>query len=245
LRAFTKQKNDPERAKQRYRREASLLRKLRHPNIARFYGVSFQFAGQPALVMQWYNRGTAIDYLTRERQLDSKKLEMVAQGLRYLHSMDVVHGDLKGSNILITDDEHAVLSDFGLAGFAQDFAEYYNNTTYMSSTIRWASFELLTDELCDDNENIKTTASDVWAFACTAFELMNNRLPYHWLAHDFSVIQAIYKGTKPVHLKKDVWNEQRVALYEKLEKCWSPLASERPTMEQFCASTDWFLKCRL
>jgi serine/threonine protein kinase len=38
-------------------------RRLEHPNIAKFYGVSFQLGERPAVVMEWYNNGTAKDFV--------------------------------------------------------------------------------------------------------------------------------------------------------------------------------------
>lgn len=40
-----------------------MWKRLEHPNIAKFYGVSFQLGGRPALVMQWYENGTAPNYI--------------------------------------------------------------------------------------------------------------------------------------------------------------------------------------
>lgn len=40
-----------------------MWKRLEHPNIAKFYGVSFQLAKRPALVMQWYENGTAPNYI--------------------------------------------------------------------------------------------------------------------------------------------------------------------------------------
>ena len=92
--------------------------RLSHPNIAKFYGISFQLGGRPSLVMQWYENGAAPDYLLS--QLNERCLEIVSlrfwhfistslsfivlqvkdvcRGLKYLHTLPfpVVHGDLKG-----------------------------------------------------------------------------------------------------------------------------------------------------
>ncbi len=51
---------------QHLRKEAMIWKQLRHENIAQFYGVSFQLGGRPAIVMKWYQKGTATEFLKRE-----------------------------------------------------------------------------------------------------------------------------------------------------------------------------------
>ncbi|KAJ7231356.1 kinase-like domain-containing protein, partial [Mycena rebaudengoi] len=82
----------------------------------------------------------------------------VAQDLEYLHSRNVVHGDLRGANILITQDWSARLADFGLTSFT----EATLTTTRRAGTLRWMAPEL------NDPDRFgiqfrRTKASDVYA----------------------------------------------------------------------------------
>ncbi|KAF8636795.1 hypothetical protein AX17_003257 [Amanita inopinata Kibby_2008] len=230
LRWFTGHKTELNRSKSHLRKEAVVWKRLRHRNIARFYGVSFQFEGRPAIVTQWYRRGTASQYL-EQRSLYERfaMITEIADGLEYLHSVRVVHGDVKGSNILVTDDGHAVVGDFGLAKIVDDLSAP-NNTTRMGGSLRWQAQELIMGEDENGRPCGRTQASDVWAFACTTFELLDSKLPYHWISCDFSVIQAIYRGCAPVRAKdnNDKW---RSALLTELQSCWLVDAARRPVME--------------
>ncbi|KAF8622868.1 hypothetical protein AX15_006708 [Amanita polypyramis BW_CC] len=178
--------------------------------------------------MQWYQNGTAPQYL--EHQPECRRFEMViqvARGLKYLHidAGQIIHGDIKGNNILVSDDGYAVLGDFGLAGVVDDFAGLQQNTTALSGSLRWQAPELLAIE--DDVDYNKTLESDVWAFACTAFELLDGYLPYHWFNYDYAILRAIYKGQKPVR-EKDARNELSGILEKQLEDCWAHKAAGRP-----------------
>jgi len=104
--------------RQRLNREVKVWSRLNHPNIAQFYGVSSHLGGRPAIVMKWYENGTAPRFLSsksHEHRLKtvrfhprflspftnltfSLKARDVCEGLRYLHEMPepVIHGDLKG-----------------------------------------------------------------------------------------------------------------------------------------------------
>ena len=76
--------------------------RLHHPNIAKFYGISFQLGGRPSLVMQWYENGAAPDYLSsrpNERRLDIVSLRLlhfISTLLRFI----VLHLIYKGQGCL-------------------------------------------------------------------------------------------------------------------------------------------------
>ncbi|KAG6805343.1 hypothetical protein H0H92_015778, partial [Tricholoma furcatifolium] len=95
--------------------EAVLCGTLRHPNIVPFLGVYFQ-GNKPSLVFLWMEHGDLMSYL-KEYPLSNRVqlLFDVALGVGYLHDRSIVHGDIKGVNILVNDSGRALIADFGLA----------------------------------------------------------------------------------------------------------------------------------
>ncbi|KAJ6472148.1 kinase-like domain-containing protein, partial [Mycena vitilis] len=95
-------------------------------------------------------------------------------GLDYLHSMDIVHGDLRGSNILISDECTACLADFGLATtIRDDDADVATGALYSSNRAasrRWLAPELITPEQFGCRF-VRTRATDVYAFGCVCLEV--------------------------------------------------------------------------
>ncbi|KAJ7936958.1 kinase-like domain-containing protein [Mycena leptocephala] len=89
---------------------------LKHPYILPFFGLDEKsFEGYPPCIITPYMRnGTMNNFVKNrngtlpDRQVD-KLLFETAQGLAYLHSQNIVHGDLRGGNVLIDDGEHAQL----------------------------------------------------------------------------------------------------------------------------------------
>ena len=75
------------------------------------------------------------------------------------------------NNVLITRACHAVLTDFGLSQVIDDLRGPSGNTTTMvQGSIRWQAPEIVLDD--EDNQKLQLTfASDVWSFACTAYEV--------------------------------------------------------------------------
>ncbi|GMF35190.1 unnamed protein product [Phytophthora fragariaefolia] len=102
----------------RFLKEVTTWRNLRHVNIIPFYGVNHR--KKPYfIVSQYATKGELVEYLKRKkehgRSIVWRKLKEVAAGLGYLHSRDVVHGDLKCNNIVVSNDGIAMLIDFGLS----------------------------------------------------------------------------------------------------------------------------------
>ena len=85
----------------------------------------------------------------------------MASALYYLHSNSIVHGDIKGSNVLASPNGDALLCDFGLAKLV---GSQTSGSRKGSGTLRWESPELL-------HGQTKSAASDVWAFGMTIYEV--------------------------------------------------------------------------
>ncbi|KAJ7872178.1 kinase-like domain-containing protein [Mycena olivaceomarginata] len=95
---------------------------LKHIYVLPFYGLDEQsFEGYPPCIVTPYMRnGTMKDFVkNRNGTLPDRRVDQLlfetAQGMAYLHSQNIAHGDLRGGNVLIDSGEHAQLADFGLA----------------------------------------------------------------------------------------------------------------------------------
>ncbi|KAJ7588215.1 hypothetical protein C8J56DRAFT_67021 [Mycena floridula] len=104
--------------------EAILWSQLSHPNILPLYGIyDFSRGGtsQLCLVSPWMDNGNISRFL-RYASADSFNRHSliidIARGLEYLHQESIIHGDLKGANILITSSLRACLMDFGVSSIA-------------------------------------------------------------------------------------------------------------------------------
>ncbi|KAJ7206235.1 kinase-like domain-containing protein, partial [Mycena haematopus] len=112
--------SEQRRIRLQFCREALVWQQLQHPFILPFIGIDRQtFPSSLCMVSPWMENGTVLKYLNDHGRADVDKLLMeIAQGLRYLHSRNIVHGDLRGANILITHEWSACLADFGLTSLS-------------------------------------------------------------------------------------------------------------------------------
>ncbi|KZT21085.1 kinase-like protein [Neolentinus lepideus HHB14362 ss-1] len=224
--------NSPEqlcKMKRRILREISILSALkRHPNIVPFLGVTYGFgrAEIPAPVCLFYKDGDIVEYLKRipvpicDR---FKLISQVAAGLSYLHRNGIVHGDIKGVNILMSEGG-AALCDFGLSRIL-DVKGFTTQT--VGGTCRWMAPELLE---CDKAEELPrvTTFSDIWAFAMTVLEIITGRPPFLDKWGDATVLLTVINGGRPNHRDYAEIDHETWGI---LGLCWHRNPEERLNMK--------------
>ncbi len=109
--------SDDPNFEERFRREAEMLKRLKHPNIVEIEDVG-ESDGYAYLVMPFLELGTLTDWL-RESPVSprhgARLMRQLSDALQFAHDQGIVHRDVKSSNILLDDYGNALLSDFGLA----------------------------------------------------------------------------------------------------------------------------------
>ena len=158
--------------RERFRREAVAIAKLRHPGILAVYDHG-EFDGQPYIVTEFVEGGTFADELGRPIAISRALavLSTVASALDYAHERGVLHRDVKPSNILVAKDGAAVLGDFGLARMMASNERLTRLDTVVGTP------EYMSPEQCAGRET--GAASDQYALGIVAFEALTGRVPYN------------------------------------------------------------------
>ncbi|KAG6824366.1 hypothetical protein H0H92_007094 [Tricholoma furcatifolium] len=160
----------------------------------------------------------------------------VAQGLKFLHNNGIVHGDLKGANILINEFERACIADFGLSSVSDKEILTWTSHSAMSSkggTVRWQAPELFNPE--EEEDILNTPASDIYAWACVAYEIFAGCLPFAHLTRDAAVMNKVMMGQRPVRPLDsspswDVWGLTE-DIWALMEACWDSVPVRRPSVD--------------
>ncbi|KAI6006308.1 kinase-like domain-containing protein [Pisolithus orientalis] len=193
---------DEETAKRMFR-EAHTWSKLKHQNVLSTLGITLDFDFTVSLVSPWMDGGSARHYV-QNPDIDPRPLiKDIALGLRYLHSHPngrIIHGDLKGDNVLITSDGRAVLTDFGLS-ILENSTFSMTVSREVGGSLRWMAPELV-DTLGSQDPRF-TVETDIWAFAMTTLQLFTRKVPYYQLNNITSVESRILKGPPEQPSSKD------------------------------------------
>ena len=188
----------------------------KHPNIISFYGFAHNHP-ETTIVTALAKNGSMYDYLHKygnkpglEQSL--KWTRHIAYGMAHMHSLELVHRDLKSSNILFTNSMEAQICDFGTA-------RPMPNTTYASKTkgtFRWMAPEVA-------NEDAISMMCDVFSFSMVVWELIEHNVPFHD-STDFKASKRIDSGERPPFLS--AWPKY---LADLIEAGWSHNPHDRPT----------------
>ncbi|KAF5340586.1 hypothetical protein D9611_007325 [Ephemerocybe angulata] len=172
------QRSDTKRLLRVFAREAIVWSLLEHENLLPFYGIyNLNDASKRiCLISPWMENGCIGDYLRRHPGANRHATAIhVCDGLLYLHSQGIVHGDLKGANILVTSSGRACVADFGLSvviegEIAPEIGVPSLATGYSSfgGTARWQAPELLDPNIEDA---APTELSDVYSLGCVMYEV--------------------------------------------------------------------------
>ncbi|CAH8458362.1 unnamed protein product [Schistosoma rodhaini] len=148
--------------------EIHTLRECRHPNIVQFYG-SYLRNNKLWICMEYCGGQSMQDiYLYTRRPLEEDCIAFVSretlQGLNFMHNRGRIHRDIKGANILLTDDGHVKVADFGVA--AQLSTSIAKRTTLIG-TPYWMAPEVASIESRGSGYDGKC---DIWGVGITAIE---------------------------------------------------------------------------
>ncbi|KAF8143034.1 kinase-like domain-containing protein, partial [Mycena galopus ATCC 62051] len=207
-------------------REALVWQRLRHPCVLPFIGIDCEtFPPSLCMVSPWMENGTALKFLNDNGRTGvNKLLSQIAQGLEYLHSQTVVHGDLRGANILISNERTACLADFGLSSLSDATASH---TTHRAGSARWMAPELIDPEQFE-KQFLRTPASDIYALGCVCLELYTGKPPFSALPEPATMFKVL-AGKRPDRPS----SEPRLSdsLWECVQECWAQDSALRPTAE--------------
>ncbi|KAF8507466.1 kinase-like domain-containing protein [Hysterangium stoloniferum] len=125
----------------------------------------------------------------------TRRLIETAEGLAYLHSHNplVIHGDMKGANILILDEGSAVLADLGLSRISH---EATTSVLRGAGSLRWMAPELVISGVIQSGP-LRTMKSDVYGFGHVLLEVLTNQKPFANIREDSHVLVELIKGRRP------------------------------------------------
>jgi serine/threonine protein kinase len=160
--------------RERFLREARAIARLNHPRIVGVY--QFNQIGNLYYIAMDYIEGRNLrdilkSYIKQDKMMPTSELMMVlrdiADALDYAHRQSIIHRDVKPSNIIVTDEGHAVLTDFGLALNAVEgtIGNTFGSVHYIAPEQAISSAQAVPQ-------------SDQYSLGIVAYELLTGRVPF-------------------------------------------------------------------
>jgi Flp pilus assembly protein TadD/TolB-like protein/predicted Ser/Thr protein kinase len=178
-----------EQDKERFLREARTAALIHHPNICPIYDVD-EVNGQLFFAMA-YLEGQTLSRLIGGRPMDTRKAIgiaiQIASGLEEAHKSGIVHRDIKSNNIVVTEQGHAYILDFGLA--LRHGSSRLTATGGVIGTPSFMSPEQAQGLAIDHR-------TDIWSLGVVLFEMLTGRLPFQ-RDRDIGVVHAIVHDPSP------------------------------------------------
>lgn len=205
------------------RAEATLLSRLRHPNIVHFYGVCITET-DVFLVTEYCGGGSVLDLLlNKKRELPLVIVVQIAleiaQGMEYLHAQRVLHRDLKPENVLLDNSGGVRICDFGLARVAD---------TGGSMTVNKGTPAFMAPETMSASTTgaAYSTSVDVYSFGILLWALLARNMPYDSIGV-FAIPGEVARGRRP-----EISDSVPEGLRSLMERCWDVNAATRPSFAE-------------
>jgi serine/threonine-protein kinase len=193
-------------SRRRFRQEQSILMQLSHPNIAPLIDAGLTDAGVPYIAMEEVRGRDLVTYANAEALDRTRRLRLLVEVCRAIdaaHRALIVHRDIKPSNVLVTDDGHVKVLDFGIAKpVSEDTTQ--TATQHIALTPDYAAPEQFSSGLV-------TTSADVYALGILAGELLvgarlapdaelraaDASIKVRWHSLDRDLVNILRKATAP------------------------------------------------
>ncbi|KAG7382670.1 Leucine-rich repeat serine/threonine-protein kinase 2 [Phytophthora pseudosyringae] len=191
---------------QQFMQEVTTWCDLRHLYVVQFYGANYR--NEPCFIVSKHaSQGELVPYLTKTKGKGEtavwRKLREAAVGLWYLHQQDIVHGDLRGDNIVVSSDGTAMLTDFGLS-FSEFGPSPLDNVGDKLGSMQWRAPEFVRMP-----EEKLTCKSDIFSLGMCIIQAVTGDIPWgkNLLPEK---IREIYRSgefriDRPAELEADQW----------------------------------------
>ncbi|XP_071854044.1 serine/threonine-protein kinase 4-like isoform X1 [Apostichopus japonicus] len=182
-------------------KEISIMQQCNSPHVVRYYGSYFKNTDL-WIVMEYCGAGSVSDIMRRRsKTLTEAQIATVLQstlkGLEYLHFMRKIHRDIKAGNILLNNEGHSKLADFGVAGQLTD-------TMAKRNTVIGTPFWMAPEVIQEIGYDCK---ADIWSLGITALEMAQGKPPYADI-HPMRAIFMIPTKPPPTFSQPERWSSE-------------------------------------
>ncbi|XP_055873507.1 uncharacterized protein LOC106077574 isoform X2 [Biomphalaria glabrata] len=233
-----------------FRRETEILLILKkHVRIVPFFGTAITDT-VASLFFGYMKLGSLREYYADKGHLDEVQCiayaKQILEGLCYLHERRIIHRDIKGANILLENEEHLRLTDFGISKIVEQTTV---GITLEVGTARWMAPEVCNPPTQNKDYDFK---ADIWSVGCTIVEMITGGVPYGNIEREHAVMLKVGSGEPPTWPNtisqelSDILDEMFTANPKKRKSAEQLLIKLNTIMELTHVDTkDWLMRTKL
>ena len=179
--------------------EINIISSMRHPNILLYMGTTVD-EDNYYMITEYLPKGSLYEYLHIKKKFltDKQKIKIafqIAIAIQYIHSRNILHCDLKSSNVLLDQNFKIKLSDFGLSYFLSEVPK-----GMAFGTFHWMAPEIL-------NDGKYEITADIFSYGMILWELLTNSTPYYNVFKN----SLLNKETLKKYIDKKFANHEEIA----------------------------------
>jgi len=210
------------KAMETFQREVDIVRNNAHPNIVRYLGVCAE-PGNFIIIMEFIPGGNLQQLLEDDRKVSLFSLLVIAKdvalGMNWLHlaKPQIIHRDLKLTNVLLDENQSAKICDFGLS--QEKFSPFLRDpSTGAKGTPLWMAPEVLRLEPFNEK-------CDVYSFGILLWCLITRKEPFE----EFTEFEPFFKAVCYEDVRPPIPNDCPTRLENLIKVCWAPSPKSRPS----------------
>jgi serine/threonine protein kinase len=206
--------------------EVEIMKGLHHENIVRYIGTDFPTPGKLRICSEWVPGGSLQSMVSAIGKLSEHVVRIytkqILNGLSYLHRKNIIHRDIKGDNILITDSGVVKLTDFGTSKAST--ANY--TIAEENQTLRGTPYYMAPEVVMQTGHGRK---SDIWSLGGTVLHMVTGSPPWKekGLNNIMALLYHITNSNDPPHVPDDVSEDLRAFILI----CFKRDPKDRPTAD--------------
>ena len=166
--------------------ETDLMKQLNHPNITKILE-HFESEKYYLIIMEYINGGNLFSFVKKRRKLSEKTAKFlfrqIIEGIKYIHSKNIVHRDIKLENILIDVNNNIKICDFGIGKILDNKNERLHD---QCGTPMYMAPEIL---LSTKEKGYEAFPVDLWSSGIALYIMLSGTLPFSLHNNDFSISQ--------------------------------------------------------